>query len=90
MDFGTPQNIQQIKFAAGIDNTGSKLYIKPNHTYKLAYWDNTWISLGTQTAITNKVTFHDVPKNALFILRDQTSEVDERIFTYENNVIRWF
>jgi hypothetical protein len=36
------------------------------------------------------LTFHDVPKNALLLLKDRTGGREERIFTYENGKVRWW
>lgn len=36
------------------------------------------------------IFFKDVPKGALYLLRDLTKGKDERIFTYENGVQVWW
>ena len=60
--------------------------IKIGDTYQLFYWDiNGWVLLETKVASKNSITFDNVPKNALLILRDLTRGKQERIFTYENN-----
>jgi hypothetical protein len=42
-----------------------------------------WTLCGQQTSRSN-TNVKSIPSNALFILRDQTKELKERIFTYHN------
>ena len=52
-----------------------------------------WISLGKQTGGSReiqKLTYCSVPSNALYLLRNLTKGVEERIFTYENNNQKWW
>lgn len=60
--------------------------------YELFYWDNKWISLGQQTGSnkTYRLTYHNVPTNALLLLKNLSKGTDERIFTYENGKQVWW
>ena len=64
--------------------------ISPGDTYELFYWDNRWISLGRQTADSESLTYDHVPDNALLYLRNLTKGIEERPFTYENNIQIWW
>ena len=58
--------------------------------YELFYWNNKWISLGTQKAEDFNIKFDNVPKNALLWLRNLTKGHEERPFTYENGKQVWW
>lgn len=59
-------------------------------TYELLYWKEGWVSLGTQVADTNYLTYDDAPSNALFWIQNHTEGKQERIFTYENEKQIWW
>lgn len=59
--------------------------------YILYFWnDGFWEVLGEKTAASNELIFHNVPSGGLYILRDTTKGVEERIFTYENGKQVWW
>ena len=87
MDFGKPIEIERIRFTGRGDGNS----IDMGDTYELFFWhNNTWTSLGTQTATGIDLTFRNVPEGGLYLLRDLTKGKDERIFTYENNTQVWW
>jgi len=91
LDFGKPVSINKIRFAVGMHRKNLDLYIVPGHTYELNVWDNgQWNTIAVQTARQSSLIFEKVPANALYLLHDSSAEVDERIFTWENNGIKWF
>jgi hypothetical protein len=57
--------------------------------YELFYWDNSWISLGQQTA-TKQSLEYKAPRGALLWLRNLSGGKEERPFTYENNQQVWW
>ena len=61
-------------------------------SYNLYYWKNGWNSLGNATADKGKLTFNNVPANALYLLLPKTPDKFERIFTLEEgtNTIFWY
>jgi len=87
MDFGKPINIEKINYAyRGDGNT-----IAPGNEYELVYWDdNQWKSLGTQTAQSVYLSYSNCPNNALFLLHNLTTGIEERIFTYEKEEQIWW
>jgi hypothetical protein len=81
--FDKPVHIDKIRYLIRNDDNG----IRKGEDYELLYMkDGSWISMGMKTATTDDViVFHDIPKNALYWLKDQTKGKEERPFTYENN-----
>jgi hypothetical protein len=52
--------------------------------YELMYWDRDhWKSFGKQIAVGNFLYYDNVPKNAVFWLRNLARGIQERIFMYE-------
>lgn len=66
--------------------------IRDGEMYELFYWDNKWISLGEQmgSSKTYRLTYSNVPTNALFLLRNLTKGNEERIFTYKKGKQIWW
>lgn len=80
MDFGKPVNIEKIYYIPRGD--GNSIVI--GDEYELMYWDNNkWNSLGRKTADRTYISFDNCPLNALFLLHDLTTGIEERIFIYE-------
>jgi hypothetical protein len=68
-------------------------FIREGEIYELFYWNlNGWLSLGKQTGYreTQKLIYRDVPKGALFLLKNLTKGKEERIFTYEDGKQKWW
>lgn len=87
LDFGVPQQIDSISFLAKNDGND----VQTGHRYELYYFDKKWKSLGSKVALSNTLRYY-VPQNALLLLKDRTTGVEERPFLYdsENNVQIWF
>ena len=70
-------------------NDGNGIY--PGNIYELFYFGKEgWQSVGTHEGSKFHVEYEHVPGNALYWLRNLTTGVEERIFTYNgNNVIFW-
>lgn len=87
IDFKSPVNIAQIMCLPRGDGNG----IYPENKYELFYHDlNGWQSLGRKTATTCYLEYDNVPKGALLWLRNHTTGVEERIFTYQNHKIKFW
>lgn len=65
-------------------------FVEKGHLYELYYFDTDWHLLKRVYSQGTSLTFHDVPKNALLLLKDRTGGREERIFTYENGKVRWW
>ncbi len=88
LEFDNPKQIDKIVFLPGNDDN----CIRDGELYEFFYWDNKWLSLGKQYGNSDsyKLEYEDVPANALFLLRNHTKGVEERIFTYENGKQIWW
>lgn len=87
IDFKKPINISKIMLLPRNDGNG----IYPGEKYELFYFDKDgWTSLGQQVATEPFLDYLNVPDNALLWLRNLTNGVEERIFTWENGVVRFW
>lgn len=60
-------------------------FVRKGDTYELFICKNgKWISHGIQVSTSDSLLYHDVPKNALLLLRNHSRGVAERIFEYKN------
>ena len=86
--FDSPRSIRRIVYLPRNDGN----CIENNQQYELFYWDNNWVSLGKQTGSyeTYRLTYNNVPTNALLLLRNLTKGKEERIFTYEKGEQVWW
>lgn len=81
--FDHPVKISRIICLPRSDGNG----IYPDNTYELLYFDlDGWRSLGMKKADDFYLEYNNVPSNALYWLRNWTTGVEERIFTYYNNI----
>lgn len=75
----------------GICPRNDKNGIYPDMYYELLYWNkNKWQSLGKMKSQGEKITYHNVPSNAVLWLHNHTEGNEERIFTYENGKQVWW
>ncbi len=83
-----PSKVSRIKYIGRNDGN----CVEIGDTYELYCWhsDGYWVRLGIQKAKSNHLTFDNVPSNGLYILKDITKGVEERIFTYENGKQVWW
>lgn len=87
LEFATPISFSKIRYIGR--NDGNCIEIGDH--YVLYYWgNNQWICLGEKTAEKNKLLFEKVPSEGLYIIKDVTKGVEERIFTYKNGKQIWW
>jgi hypothetical protein len=87
MDFEKPVQMGNIRYLPRNDDNN----VWRGDTYELVYWNNNdWQSLGKLTATTEKLTFHNIPKNSLLLLHNHSRGKEERIFTCENGEQMWW
>lgn len=87
LDFGKPVAIDKIIYTPRNDDNN----ISIGDLYELFYWEKDhWMSLGQQVADQHKLTYTNIPKDALLLLKDLTKGIEERIFTYENGKQIWW
>ncbi|MCF8716351.1 hypothetical protein JM658_16090 [Joostella atrarenae] len=86
LDFMSPRRIDKIRFLPRVAYN----IIVPGNRYEVFYWDNKWVSLGAQIAISNVLNYEDVPSNAIYLIKNLSGGKDERIFTYEDDIQVWW
>ncbi len=87
LDLGTPKQITKIVYTPrSCDN-----YIRPGDEYELFYCakEDRWRSLGRQISGADSLSYQNVPANTLFLLKNYSRGVQERIFIYENGRQIW-
>lgn len=87
LQLNKPSKISKIKYIGRNDGNG----IEIGDEYELYYWNSKgfWELLETQQATDNALYYSNIPSNGLYILKDVTKGVEERIFTYENGKQVW-
>lgn len=85
-DLGQAYRLNRIDYAFYTLNG-----ILPDTEYELFYWqEGDWHSCGRQRGSGHWLRFTDVPSHALYQLRNcRWTQRIERIFTYEDNEVRW-
>ena len=87
LDFGEPKQVERIGYM--IRNDGNNICV--GDTYELFYWDiDGWHSIEKQIADDFELTFHNVPQNALLLLKNRSRGKDERIFLYRDAKQIWY
>ena len=87
VDFAQPVTISRIACVPRGDGNG----IYPDNVYELFYYgESGWVSLGRKVADNYHIEYDNVPTGALYWLRNHTTGVEERIFTYENGSVRFW
>jgi hypothetical protein len=81
-----PKRVSTIKFCPKNDTN----CIIPENEYELAYWDDKWISLGSQKARDYSLLYKNAPTGALFWLKCKSGGKEERIFTFKNGKQIWW
>ena len=85
IDFEKPKHIAEIKISSRTDDND----VMKGEEYELLYWNNEWISLGKKIANEHYLDY-EVFQNSLFLLKNHTKGIQERIFTVENGKQIWW
>lgn len=90
LDLGSANMVDSIRYSPPLSED-STARILPQHHYELFYWEKgNWVSLGSKTSEGQTITFHTVPENALYLLKDRSEPAEERIFTYQDGKQVWW
>ena len=83
-----PASVSRIKYIGRNDGNG----IEKGDKYELYCWSpkGSWELIASQTATDNVLHLNNIHPNGLYILKDITKGVEERIFTYENGKQVWW
>ncbi len=80
-------NLSSIEFAPVSDGND----IQKGHLYELYGFDTQWHLLGRSFAHNDDcLTFYNIPKGMLLLLKDKTKGHEERIFIYKNGKQIWY
>lgn len=84
-DFGEPRSISKIVYTPrNYDN-----YVKAGNLYELFYCDRTWKSAGIIEAESDFLTFKNVPSGTLYLLKNHSEGIQERVFSYKAGRQLW-
>ena len=83
-----PVQVARIRYIGRNDGN----CVEVGDEYELYYWSDNgrWELLGSKKATSNSLLFRGIPSGGLYILKDITKGVEERIFTYENGKQVWW
>lgn len=86
LDLGSSKRINKVKYLP----RNNFNVIERNNDYELLYYDKGWHSLGIKKGDNQYIEFENVPSNSLFLLKNITQGIEERIFTYSQGVQHWW
>ena len=87
LEFDKPIQISKIDFMPRNDTNT----IFEGQEYELFYWNKGWRGMGKEIAnTTEKITFKNVPTNALYLLHNHSGGKEERIFTWNKGHVKWY
>lgn len=84
--FSRPAKIQAIQLQTRNDDN----HIDVGDRYELMYWNKGWQSLGVRIAKDTMLVYHNLPKNAIYWLRDLSKGVEEDVFTLTDKGTQWW
>lgn len=82
-DLKKPRVIHKISY---IPYTQSRL--SKDKEMKLCYWDNRWVEAGALKGDYEYLVFDEVPEGTIY--RVKLERLKDRIFTYNNGILRWY
>jgi hypothetical protein len=85
-NFSRPVKINALKIQPRNDDN----HIDIGDRYELLYWNRGWQSLGMKTATDTMLVYHNLPKDALYWLRDRTKGNEEEVFTITQGGRQWW
>lgn len=82
---GKEQCVTKVTFCPSTDLN----FVEKGHLYELYYFDTEWRMIGREYAHQDKLTFNNVPDNAILLLKDRNGGMEERIFEYKDGKQLW-
>lgn len=79
--FSRKQKVYGFEIQARNDDN----HINIGEEYELFYWDRNWKSLGRKIAQDTMLKYRDIPKNALYLLKNHTKGKEEFPFIFNDN-----
>lgn len=82
---GNGESVAKITFSPSTDLN----FVEKGHLYELYYYNTEWKMVGRIYAHEDKLTFNNVPENAILLLKDRSGGMEERIFEYKDGKQVW-
>lgn len=82
---GKEQQVSKIRFCPSTDLN----FVEKGHLYELYYFDKEWKLINRIYSKDEKLTFSNIPSNAILLLKDKSGGKEERIFEYVNGKQIW-
>lgn len=79
--FNKPKEIFGYEIQARNDGN----HINIGDDYELHYWDKKWISLGVKRAKDTVIVYNSIPKNLLYLLKNNSRGKEEFVFIFDND-----
>lgn len=79
--FNKPKEIFGFEIQAR--NDGNHINVGDN--YELHYWDKKWISLGEKRAKDTVLVYNAIPKNLLYLLKNNSRGKEESVFKFDDD-----
>lgn len=83
---GNEQPVSKIVFCPSSDLN----FVEKGHLYELYYFDTEWKLIERTYSKGDKLTFTNVPSDAILLLKDKKGGREERIFEYSNGKQIWY
>ncbi|MBD3235517.1 MAG: hypothetical protein GF330_02300 [Candidatus Eisenbacteria bacterium] len=77
---------RQVESSDGV----RQVFLEEDREYELFYWEEGWVSMGTQVCFGEPLRFNRVPSGALYWLVARDSRREERIFTLDEGQQVWW
>lgn len=84
--FTKPTKIHAIKFQPRNDGN----HIKKGDRYELFYWEKGWKSAGIQVAEDTLLTYYNIPRNALYVLKNHIRGKEKTVFILTKDGKQWW
>lgn len=82
---GNEQQVSSIRFCPSTDLN----FVEKGHLYELYYFDKAWKMISRVYSKSDRLTFENVPSNAILLLKDKSAGKEERIFEYADGKQIW-
>ncbi|NJX16641.1 transglutaminase domain-containing protein [Tamlana crocina] len=79
--FNKPKEIFGFEIQAR--NDGNHINVGDN--YELHYWDKKWVSLGEKKATDTVLVYNSIPKNLLYLLKNNSRGKEEFVFKFDDD-----
>ncbi|WP_186525870.1 transglutaminase-like domain-containing protein [Seonamhaeicola sediminis] len=79
--FNKPKKVYGFEIQARNDQN----HVNIGDNYELHYWDKKWMSLGVKKADDTVLVYNKIPKNLLYLLKNNSRGKEEFVFKFDEN-----